>query len=372
MLALLSIAFICSSGFAGAVELANSNNGRQALEEQGCLGCHNFQVRPRSDAPGVLSKRRLSATRLAAAIWSHAPTIWHAREHRSFTVLSAPQAYDLVAWFMAAGYFEQQGSVRKGGILFEAEGCLKCHAVIGKPAASPDNAGPPLSSWNTVTDPVPFLKAVWSHAPVMRAAMDRKQMNWPSLSSQEMSDILAYAGAVAGRPKDPELVLGDPEKGKAILRMRECASCHNGKLLVGSEPRDHTLTELSATLWDHAPMMMNFPPSLNGIEISNLLAFLWQSGYFEMPGNAVHGKAVFEEKSCALCHQSSKENTPFPGRKGFDAASMIAALWSHPPQVLEQARGKGIVWPRFDAVEMADLIAYIRNGNASRWQIEPR
>ncbi|MCZ2148112.1 MAG: cytochrome c [Bryobacterales bacterium] len=374
MRALLSIVLLFANCFAaGGAELANSNRGKQVLQEQGCLGCHTFNVRLRSDAPGTLSKRRLSATRLAGAIWGHAPTIWHALERQDvFTALSTAQAYDLVAWFMAAGYFEQHGSVRTGEILFEGEGCIKCHRVTGKPGNGADSAGPPLAQWNTVTDPVPFFKAIWSHAPLMRTAMDRKQMNWPSLSAQEMSDILAYAGAVAGRPKEPELILGDPDKGKAIFRMRECVSCHNGKLFAQTEPRDHTLTELSATLWNHAPMMMNFPPSLSGKEISDLLAFLWQSGYFEMPGNAAHGRALFESKNCALCHQTSKEKTPFAGKGRFDAAKMIAALWSHSPRVMNQARGKGIVWPRFDTVEMADLIAYINQGNASGWQTEPR
>jgi cytochrome c551/c552 len=358
---------------AGGAELANSNRGKQVLQAQGCLGCHTFNVRLRSDPSGTLSKQRLSATRLAGAIWGHAPTIWHALEHQeSFKALSTAQAYDLVAWFMAAGYFEQHGSVREGEILFEGEGCVKCHAVTGKADNGADSAGPPLARWNTVTDPVPFIRAIWSHAPVMRAAMDRKQMNWPSISTNQMNSILAYAGAVAGRPKEPELIFGDPDKGKAILGMRECVSCHNGKLFARGELRDHTLTELSATLWNHAPMMMNFPPSLNDKEISDLLAFLWKSGYFEMPGNAVRGKALFESKSCATCHQAAKEKTPFAGRGPFDAGKMIAALWRHSPQVMEQAVGKGIVWPRFDAVEMADLIAYINNGNASGWHTEPQ
>jgi len=373
MRALLGIFFLSTCFAAGGAELANSNRGKQVLRQQGCLACHTFNVRLRGDAPGTLSKRRLSATRLAGDIWGHAPTIWQSLERQGvFSAMSADQAYDLVAWFMAAGYFEQHGSVRAGEVLFEGEGCIKCHQVMGKPGNGGGSAGPPLSRWNTVTDPVPFFKAIWSHAPVMRTAMDRKQLNWPSLSAQEMSDILAYAGAVAGRPKEPELILGDPDKGKAIFGMRECVSCHNGKLFARTEPRDHTLTELSATLWNHAPMMMNFPPSLSDTEISGLLAFLWQSGYFEMPGNPVRGRALFESKNCALCHQTSKEKRPFAGKERFDAAKMIAALWSHSPRVMNQARGKGIVWPRFDAVEMADLIAYINQGNVSGWQTEPR
>jgi hypothetical protein len=41
------------------------------------------------------------------------------------------------------------------------------------------------------------------------------------------------------------------------------------------------------------------------------------------------------------------------------AISIVAALWSHGPTMLDRMQQKGISWPRFDSREMSDLIAYL-------------
>jgi hypothetical protein len=40
---------------------------------------------------------------------------------------------------------------------------------------------------------------------------------------------------------------------------------------------------------------------------------------------------------------------------------MVAALWHHGPRMLELMEARGIVWPRFDAQEMSNLIAYLNS-----------
>jgi hypothetical protein len=38
---------------------------------------------------------------------------------------------------------------------------------------------------------------------------------------------------------------------------------------------------------------------------------------------------------------------------------MVAALWEHGPRMLDVMNSKKIVWPRFSAVEMEDLVAFL-------------
>jgi hypothetical protein len=41
---------------------------------------------------------------------------------------------------------------------------------------------------------------------------------------------------------------------------------------------------------------------------------------------------------------------------------MVTGLWKHGPEMLAKMNAKGMVWPRFGASEMADLIAYLNSG----------
>lgn len=134
--------------------------------------------------------------------------------------------------------------------------------------------------------------------------------------------------------------------------MKGCAVCHSLRNASRGFRVERSLADLASILWNHAPMMMNLPPSLNREEIAGLTAHLWASHYFDETGNPVSGKEVFEEKRCNACHSA------FPTAQPFDSAAMLHALWRHTPAVVNQANAKGISWPKFYSHEMADLAAY--------------
>ncbi len=50
---------------------------------------------------------------------------------------------------------------------------------------------------------------------------------------------------------------------------------------------------------------------------------------------------------------------------------MVTALWSHGPQVLEPMKARGIAWPRFEAVQMSNLIAFL-NSERRNFDVERR
>jgi cytochrome c2 len=341
-------------------ELADASRGAALIESQGCAGCHHFTRQPRntilSKSLAKLLKKHLTPARLAGALWSHAPTMWTAipLANRAFPTLTTRQADDLIAWFAAAGYFEPPGDAKQGAKTFQTQRCSMCHAVAGKDAALANGKAAPVDRWTSLANPVDLLLAVWQHAPSMKAAMDKRTMTWPSLSIDELSDILAFVErTLAAQSRPAALVLGDPARGRTLYDMKGCLSCHKGRQTRENVPLPHSFTELAAILWNHAPMMTNLPPMLTRQEMADLAGYLWASRYFEEGGRVLRGKSVFELKHCTACHEALHSQTP------FSAGVMIAALWKHSPAALARAGAKQIPWTPFLDQEMADLVAYL-------------
>ena len=73
-------------------------------------------------------------------------------------------------------------------------------------------------------------------------------------------------------------------------------------------------------------------------------------------------RAIFQ-KSCATCHNDAASGAPplGKGKDAYGAINMVAALWDHGPRMLESMTAKKIVWPRFTAQEMSDVIAYLNS-----------
>ncbi len=356
---LAMMTFVTST--ASAAGLADASRGARILADRQCFECHDFARNAGRASTGPLAKLRrthLKPAQLVGAIWSHLPEMWGGAGGKTPSTAgwSEGDASDVLAWFAAAGYFEPAGDSRKGALLFASQGCGKCHA----PSAETGDVRPangdalPVDRWTSLHDPIGLLHAAWRHAPSMKASLDRKTMNWPSLTVSELADILAYVYSL-NPPKGPALTLtlGDTEKGKAVYSMKGCASCHARIPAEREAGLLHSFTELSAVFWNHAPMMTSLPASLTREEIADVVAYLWASRYFEDSGNVVRGKAVFERKRCVTCHAEPK-----PVAKK-SAMAMLAAVWKHSPAVLQQTREKGPGWAKFEGGEMADLLAYL-------------
>jgi len=323
---------------------ATSVEGAAVMQRQACFECH--------PSPGVRSnpvdkvlRARYTPTSLTAAIWSHGPKLFSRGDPAAFT---EGDALRLLAWFALAGAFDAAGDPKQGAKTFRLQSCRLCHQEKDRAAA------PPVSQWPSVHSPAALFLAMWRHAPLMRAALDENRMMWPSLSSKEIRNILAYARQSNRAPSadPPELRLGDPETGRAILGTRPCVTCHSAVQTTAARPAAQTFAALAGILWNHAPMMSNLPPSLNAGEIENLLAYLWQSRYFDEPGEVGQGRTVFESRRCAACHDT------LPAVRPYDSSAMLAAFWKHQGPVLEKARELGIVWPKLSGKDMAHLIAY--------------
>ncbi|MBL8212214.1 MAG: c-type cytochrome [Bryobacterales bacterium] len=326
------------------VQAASAEEGAAWMQRQSCGECHDVATM----RPGILTKllrTRYTPASLTGVIWNHGATLL------SRTSMPGPDraaADSVLAYFARAGYFETAGDPKQGARVFRLQNCAECHQEKDRAPA------PAVSRWPALLSPASLFLAMWRHAPMMRAALDDNKMMWPSLSTMEIRDLLAYArtnnNTPAGPP--PDFRLGDAEKGRALLNSRACVTCHRGVRTMDGRPAGQSFTALAGILWNHAPMMMSLPPSLNSAEMADLLAYLWQSRYFDEPGDVAGGRTLFEVRRCAACHDG------FPAASDYDATAMLAAFWKHQGAVLEKARSLGIVWPKFSGREMANLISY--------------
>ena len=190
---------------------------------------------------------------------------------------------DLLAYFRSAGgrterVYAPLGSPKRGEKLFTEKCCVECHAVRGHGGKVGPDLGVKLKgSLMRITG------SMWNKGPGMWAKMAEKGIEVPSLSTEEMSDLISYLYffQFIDRP-------GDVRRGWAIYKEKRCGACHAlkgvgekvGPDLAGVEKLDTPL-ELITEMWNHAGKMeerlleKNVAwPVFKGGEMADLVAYL--------------------------------------------------------------------------------------------------
>jgi len=356
------IGVLLGAALALAAVPGDAQRGEQVLREQKCLTCHTVGG-GKGSAPdlGRRGSRAYTPSHMVSLMWNHAPRMWRAMESAGLgrPELSVEQSADLFAYFYSLRYFEAPGDGGRGKAVFQSKQCAGCHAV-GNEAAK---QGPPVDAWPAVENPVELARAMWNHAPQMLPKMKASGIAWPNMSGNEMTDLTVYLSSFSRtRGKAPAFAAAPAEDGKQVFDNRGCAGCHHGKLdlTTGLQAQKRTLASFSAGMWNHATKMLQMPPELSSQEMRALVGYLWSIQYFEEPGNAARGAAVFNKKGCAGCHDSGA--APKLAGRAFDSLSMASSLWKHGPAMLADIQKKNLKWPRFENNEMQDVIAYLNAG----------
>lgn len=193
--------------------------------------------------------------------------------------------------------------------------------------------------------------------------------------------MLAPSPAVnADDPSGSRLTLPDnPVQGRLIFEERRCNRCHgisNAGQGIGPDLAEGRFTgtffDLGAALWNHVPGMSvrleeaELPwPEFTDQDAVELTSFLYYIEYLGRPGDADAGRGLFNSKGCASCHtigNSGDASGPdLAELKRFASPLYVAqSIWNHGPSMLESMQAMGISPPRFEAGNLADLSAYIR------------
>jgi mono/diheme cytochrome c family protein len=343
----------------------DSSRGSRIFQDEQCIKCHS--VNGRGGKVGIdlgrAVPRHYSPAYLASTMWNHAPVMWSAIEAAGIESpkLSPESAADLFAYFYSARYFEEQGDAARGKQTFEERRCTTCHGITESRA----EGAPPVAKWESLADPILLARQMWNHSFRMRQAFERRKMQWLSLTSEQLTDILAYLRSV---PETAHLVTHfsntSGQGGEEIFHAKGCANCHQGSLALEDRLHNMTLTDIAVDMWNHAPRMAQQPPLLTAEEMRSLLSFLWMRQFVYPGGDVAAGKRTFQERSCAGCHMSGRNGAPpLPGQaRKYSEVSIISALWRHGPQMLMRMKQAGVQWPQFaNAKELADMIAYLNS-----------
>jgi mono/diheme cytochrome c family protein len=167
-----------------------------------------------------------------------------------------------------------------------------------------------------------------------------------------------------------------PAQGNAVFREKGCANCHGDGAAGGQHgpalrQRAASLPQLVTAMWNHAPRMYEAMkdakvayPTLSYDETGQLVAYLYLAGYSDERGDAAHGRELFVTKHCARCHTGAGNGGAAPKVQELARAdspiTWTQALWNHASAMEDSLRKMGVAWPHFQANELRDLYAYVR------------
>ncbi len=181
-------------------------------------------------------------------------------------------------------------------------------------------------------------------------------------------------GATGAQP------LGSAERGRELARTRNCLQCHSINAAGGVAAPDLTETvvrgfspnQLASAMWNHLPAMSAAYrqkalswPEMSEQDWADLFLYLYASRYFEGPGNAGRGLAVFRAGRCGECHGMRS-----PARAGIrpvsdwpglsDAISLAQGMLNHRPEMERALAAAAIPHSRLSPQGLTDLLAYLR------------
>jgi mono/diheme cytochrome c family protein len=353
------------TGFAatapGAIPIpGDSRKGAEVFETQQCIACHSINGKGGKSAPdlGKRASRNFTPALMASLMWNHAPKMWSAMSAKGIAKpqLTTDQAADLFAYFYSLRYFEQPGDAGRGKLVFSSKKCAECHGVTSSPVAG----APPVAQWKSASDPILLAQEMWNHSARMREAMAKKNLSWPQITSQELTDLLIYVQNLPEtKGRKPEFAPASAETGRLLFDLKGCQECHTGRLSLERRFVNRTVTDFAVAMWNHSPKMKQPPPELRAEEMRRIVGYLWSQQVFDESGSSDRGKAVFTAKNCAGCHVGGGAPSLTDRQEPLNALSIVSELWKHGPAMQEQLKAKNLAWPHFAGSNMSDLLAYL-------------
>lgn len=356
---------ILAVGSFGALPIpGDAQEGEELFKSQQCIQCHSIDGKGGTLAPDLGRRvgRSYTPALMASLMWNHAPAMWSAMERAGVAKpqLTTEQAADLFAYFYAVRYFEQPGDAGRGKRVFRSKRCNECHG-LAEPLATGIK---PVAQWKSLTDPILLAQEMWNHSAQMKEAFAKRNIPWPRLTGQELTDLLVYLRNLPEtRGREMEFAPASSETGAMLFKLKNCAGCHTGRMSLENRFTNRSLADFAAAMWNHSRQMPQYLPDLGAEEMRRIVGYLWSVQLFDQPGNPRRGKNVYTSKKCAACHEDAASGAPkITARPDINTLTLVSDLWKHGPAMLERMQQKGIEWPRFGGSDMADLIAWLNQG----------
>ncbi len=195
-----------------------------------------------------------------------------------------------------------------------------------------------------------------------------------------LAGVLAgVAGAPAARAAN--IIPGDARRGAQLFDSEQCVQCHSVNGHGGASApdlgrrvdRNFTPGVMASLMWNHAPNMWSamrkqgvVKSSLSPESASDLFAYFMSARFFEKPGDAGRGKAVFNAKHCSECHGISTVKEPGAPPVAHweslaDPVVLAQQMWDHGAKMHQAMTQKQFAWSQITAQELTDLLVYLQN-----------
>jgi mono/diheme cytochrome c family protein len=264
--------------------------GARLFREKQCAVCHSLGGKGGSYGPKLDGySRYASPIPLTASLWNHGKAMAEVMRAKgvprpTFEKTDIP---NLLAYIRLAGgsndrIYVQPGNPQHGEKLFSEKQCIQCHSVDADAGRESKQAAPNLrvrlkGSLMTIAG------SMWNHGPTMWTRMTERGIAVPSLTTDEMSDLVSYLYFL--QFVDPP---GVARRGRVVYEEKRCGSCHTLPGSAGTigpdlskSARLKTPLEVVTEMWNHATTMEQKMleenlqwPVFKGGEMADLIAYL--------------------------------------------------------------------------------------------------
>jgi cytochrome c2 len=172
------------------LEPPDPNRGEDLFGTKGCIECHGGNGGGTVYGPDIqTATERLSVSEIAGELWNHSSVMADSMQIREITYprFEPGEMADVIAFLYYLRFYEEDGDLQEGELVFSRKGCATCHASAGRAAI-----GPNLSGSAAVRTPLSLATAMWNHAPAMYDRIQREQVDWPRFEAEEMRDLSVY------------------------------------------------------------------------------------------------------------------------------------------------------------------------------------
>jgi cytochrome c2 len=260
-------------------EPGNPQNGKVLMETKRCSKCHAIL---KEGTKEDLSRWGMYINPIlwAQMMWSHAPQMEQEMRKKGFfwVEFKGNEMVDLIAYIRSLSskmekVYLSPGDPPNGRKLFTQKGCIQCHSPRGELDLSMKKDFP-----RTLAQ---LAGMMWNHSPKMWKGIEEKGMQRPTLSPQEMADLVAYLLSTQYFDEP-----GDTERGKNVFIKKQCNLCHakGTKMpnLSGLKGRISPIF-MAQTMWNHGPEMLEKMRKakvpwrkIDGKEMADLMEYLNQ------------------------------------------------------------------------------------------------
>jgi cytochrome c2 len=278
------------------------------------------------------------------------------------------------AW--AQSDYSYPGDPIAGRRIFVDRGCVRCHSIWGNGGT----LGPDFAVVGAGRSLQQLAGLFWNHTPRMIETVRHEEVQWPTFTESELADIISYIYYVKLFDEP-----GDPDLGEWWFREKRCSECHSvggsgGRigLALDSYARFIAPIILAQGMWNNGPAMRaqqssrGIPmPIFVGRELADIQAYIRRTSNLRgrdavllQPPDPNAGRQLYAAKGCNSCHGRSGRGTSAgpdlrAATERLQVSEIAGELWNHSFQMDAAMQARGIAFPRFEATEMADVIAFL-------------